>query len=239
MSLDIYERDFGSKVLTTPQARVFYRSWRRRAITHPKTWTEIRDAKFSVGAKEYPGTSVISGLRAHLVALQKERCCYCRRHLDGTAYGRQLDHILPKHIYRRFTFSYRNLAVSCYNCNHSKRGDNWSTWPATRRRYITARGCGSFFHARFHDYDAHIRYVLLDTNGASISIYAGLTPQGRHLCANLLNKSAKRTLTTSANPRFSAAMDKLRAQVGQMAATADDSKLMDFMEALELAADQI
>lgn len=86
---------------------------------------------------------------------------------------------------------------------------------------------------------AHVRYLHLETNGASISVYTGLTPQRRQLCTDLLKKSAERTLSTTANPRFAAAMDKLRFQVYRMTHARDDSQLMDFMEALELAADPV
>lgn len=238
-SLDSIERDFGRSVLTSPEARAFYRSWRKRSASEAGTWSSIRDATFTVSGKTKLGAAIITALREHLVAQQGERCCYCRRRLSGIAYARPIEHILPKHVYRQYTFSYRNLAVACFDCNHVKSKDNWSTWPEARRRYIPEKNCGSFFHARLHDFDAHVRYLHLETNGASISVYTGLTPQGRQLCTDLLKKSAERTLSTTANPRFAAAMDKLRFQVDRMTHARDDSHLMDFMEALELAADPV
>lgn len=236
-NLDILERDFGKNVLTSAQARAFYRSWRKRSANEAGTWSSIRDASFTVSGQTHLGVTIITALREHLATLQGERCCYCRRRLGGIAYARPIEHILPKHVYGQYTFSYRNLAVACFDCNHVKSKNNWSTWPKARRRYIPEKNCGGFFHARLHDYDTHIRYLHLETNGASISVYAGLTPQGRKLCKDLLKKSAERTLSTTANPRFAAAMDKLRVQVNQMTRARDDSCLMDFMEALELAAD--
>jgi uncharacterized protein (TIGR02646 family) len=238
-SLGKLEQDFGQNVLKSPQARAFYRSWRKRSANESDAWSAIRKDSFTVSGKEHLGVTIIKPLRKHLVALQGERCCYCRRRLDGIAYARQIEHILPKSVYKQYTFSYRNLAVACFNCNHIKSKDNWSTWPENLRRYIPEKSCGGFFHARLHDYDTHVRYLHLETNGASISVYLGLTPQGRQLCTDLLKKSAGRTLSTSANPRFAAAMDKLRVQVEQMTHTHDDSRLMDFMEALELAADPV
>lgn len=232
------EKDFGTNVLTSVEARAFYRAWRKLASSSAGTWSAIREASFAVAGRKRSGTQLMSVLRNQLATLQAERCCYCRRRLSGIAYARPIEHILPKDVYRQYTFTYRNLAVACFDCNHVKRNDNWSTWPPTRRRYPKDSDCGGFFHARLHEYDSHVRYLHLETNGASISVYTGLTPQGRHLCVELLRKSSKRTLAVSANPRFSAAMDKLRSQVQQMAATNDDDKLLDFMEALELVADR-
>lgn len=236
-SLVASEKEFGLIVLNSSEARAFYRHWRRRAEYETGAWSEIRKASFTAAGKTLVGIVIISALRQHLAAIQGDRCCYCRRRLGGIAYARPIEHILPKNVYQRFTFSYRNLAVACFDCNHVKHSDNWSTWPVTRRRYIPERHCTGFFHARLHEYDSHVRYLHLDTNGASISVFAGLTPQGQHLCNGLLKKSAERTLATSANPRFAAAMDKLRAQVGLMAQTVSDERLLEFMEALELAAD--
>ena len=235
--LKFLERDFGKNVLKSSEARAFFRSWRHRSATEPGSWSAIRKASFLIAGKSHAGVSIIGALRDHLAAVQGERCCYCRRRLVGIAYARPIDHVLPKNRYPQYTFNYRNLAVACFDCNHVKHKDNWSTWPVKRRRYLSERSCGEFFHARMHDFDEHIRYLHLDTNGASISVYAGLTPQGRQLCTALLKKSAGRSLATSANPRFAAALDKLRVQTEQMAQTKNDAALLDFMEALELAAD--
>ncbi len=228
--------DSGKNVLTKVEARVFYRKWRKIATSTAGTWSAIRDEKFTVAGKEMSGKSVISALRSQLAAMQNERCCYCQRHLDGIAYARPIEHILPKDFYKQFTFRYRNLAVACFNCNKAKSNRNWSDWPKECTDYPKQNNCVGFFHPRFHEYKTHIRYFHIETNDASISAYAGLTPQGQHLCAELLSKSSKRTLEVSANPRFSVAMNKLRGQVQNMATTQDDTKLLDFMEALELAA---
>ena len=228
--------NFGKNVLTTVEARAFYRKWRKLASSTAGTWSAIRDEKFTVSGKKMSGKVVISALRRHLSAIQNERCCYCQRPLDGIAYARPIEHILPRDIYKQYTFTYRNLAVACFNCNQVKSNNNWSNWPPMCRQYPKEKDCVGFFHARFHNYNTHIRYFHLETNDASISVYAGLTPQGQHLCVELLSKSSKRTLEVSANPRFSVAMNKLRGQVQNMATTQDDTKLLDFMEALELAA---
>lgn len=230
------EKEFGKSVLTSAEARAFYREWRKLASNRAGTWSDIRDATFTAAGKKHSGKAIISALRSHLVALQAERCCYCQRRLAGIAYARPIEHILPKDVFKQHTFTYRNLAVACFDCNHIKSNDNWSNWSTARRRYPKENNCAGFFHARFHEYDAHVRYLHIETNGASISVYTGLTPQGKHLCIELLRKSSERILAVGANPRFSVAMDKLRSQVQRMAATEDDSKLLDFMEVLELAA---
>lgn len=231
-----YEQDFARKALSEPQVKYFFRSWRKRAAWRRQAWSEIREDSVVGSKKICKGKAIIDSLRKHLVELQRGRCCYCRRVLDGIAYARQIDHVLPKNVYPQYAFVYRNLAVACFNCNHLKGVVNWSMWPLGRKKYIGKKDCVEFFHPRFHDYDSHVRYLHLETNGASICVYAGITPQGMALCANLLNKSAKRVLSVSANSRFSDAINKLRAQVGWMVSNSEDSHLMDFIESLELAA---
>lgn len=230
------EKDFGTNVLDSVEARVFYRRWRKIASSRVGTWKAIRESTFIVAGKERFGRDVISALRKHLATLQNERCCYCQRSLDGIAYAQPIEHILPRKTYKQYTFIYRNLAVACYNCNKIKRDSNWSTWPSVRKHYPPERNCRGFFHARFHIYDSHIRRLNLETNGASINVYSGLTPQGQHLCRTLLSKSSKKTLEVTANKRFSAAMDKLHNQAQQMLAAQNDATLLDFIEALDLSA---
>src|SRR6218665_72266 len=222
------EQCFGRNVLKTPAARAFFRRWRRNAKVMTKPWASIRSASYEDAGKERSGAALISALRDHLTTLQQGRCCYCRRPLQGIGWAKPLDHVLAQEPYRQHTFCYRNLAVACFDCNLAKSNSPWSKWPKDRRAYIAVNQCKAFFHPRLHSYDQHVRYIHIDTNGATISVYAGLTPQGRHLCANLLHKTAGAILATSANIRFASAMDKLRIQIGHLNPVKDGTRLLDF-----------
>lgn len=235
MSADLArrEREFFAGLLTTYEARVLFRHWRRTALVNRKAWKEIRDAKFPIGGKKIEGVKVMGELRDHLSDLQDWLCCYCRRPLQGTGWARQIDHVLPKDQFPRHTFCYRNLAVACYDCNHLKSNDEWSGWKAARRRYIPSRRCGKFFHPRYHDYDDHIDYLHIATNGAKLSVYFGKTEQGKKLCIDLLHGSAGRQLAISANSRLEKALTKIRTQTQEMDRHAAAGDLADFLVALE------
>lgn len=232
-----FERDFGESVLVSKEAKTFFRHWRKTAAGHSGSWSAIRVATFTQSGKQSCGLDVISRLRKQLIATQSGRCCYCRSPLDGIAYAQQIEHILPRHAYGQYTFSYRNLAVACFICNSVKAKDNWSKWPLGRRKYISRKSCEGFFHARLHDYDEHVRYFRLETNDVSINLYTGLTPQGRHLCGDLLRRSAQRRMAMRANPRLSSAMDKLHLQIDKLEDAEEHPALMDFMKLLGTAAD--
>lgn len=227
------ERAFTARALKAKESRAFFRQWRRASGTCDKAWSNIRTAEFTVGGKSFTGAGLITKLRDHLVSLQDGRCCYCRRTLQGIAYAKPIDHVLPQAVFPRYTFHYRNLAVACFDCNKVKSDDDWSGWGASRRRYITERSCRNFFHPRYHRYDDHVRYLHVATNGASLSVYFGLTQQGRSLCANLLHKSAGRQLALTANARLDGAVLKIGHQIEAMERQAVAGRLEDFLDALE------
>lgn len=239
MTIDLVtsERAFGTQYLPNPESRAFFRHWRRAAATRGKqAWSEIRGAEFRAGGKTFKGAWLITRLRNHLVSLQKGSCCYCRRPLQGIAWAKPIDHVLPKKHFPRHAFHYRNLAVACYDCNHFKSDDDWSDWISSRRKYIPERRCGKFFHPRYHSYDDHVRYLHIATNGASLSVYFGLTTQGKKLCAELLHKSAGRQLALTANPRLEGALSKIRGQAAELEKQAVVGRLDDFLAALEALA---
>ncbi len=234
-----FEQDFGEAVLVSKEAKTFFRHWRKAAAGNSGSWAAIRAASFTLSGKQHSGSKLISRLRKQLIATQGGRCCYCRNPLDGIAYAQPIEHILPRHAYGQYTFSYRNLAVACFICNHVKAKDNWSTWPAGRNKYISRKSCEGFFHARLHDYHEHVRYFRLETNDVSINIYTGLTPQGRHLCEDLLRRSAQRRMAMRANPRLSSAMDRLHLQIDRLEEAEEHPALMAFMQLLGAAADPV
>lgn len=233
IDLAVSERTFVAGSMITPESRVFFRHWRRAAGTHGKAWNAIRTAEYTAGGRAFTGARLITSLRNHLVSLQGGGCCYCRRPLQGIAWAKPIDHVLPKNHYPRYTFHYRNLAVACYDCNHVKSDDDWSGWDASRRKYIPEKRCRKFFHPRYHVYDDHVRYLHIATNGANLSVYFGVTVQGRKLCVDLLHKSAGRQLALTANSRLDGALTKIRRQAEAMNKQAVAGHLDDFLVALE------
>lgn len=227
------EHDFFASNLKSNESRIFFRRWRRLAAISKDAWADIRKDEFLVDGKKIVGAVLITSLRNHLTDLQGGFCCYCRQALQGIGWAKPIDHVLPKDKFPRFTFHYRNLAVACFNCNQTKKNANWSGWSRSRRGYIPEKRCSTFFHPRHHDYDDHVRYLHIATNGASLSIYYGITEQGKQLCAKLLNKSAGRQLVLSANPRLEKALTRIRTQVDAMEKHAVAGHMEDFLEALE------
>lgn len=231
--LATHERTFFATHLPSPEARAFFRRWRRDASTKAGTWEDIRDADFVVNGKKYKGIVLIRKLREHLIRLQGGLCCYCRQTLQGIAWASQIEHILPIQTFRRFTFYYRNLAVACYDCNHEKSSDEWSGWKPRRRRYIPSKRCRKFFHPRYHDYDDHVEYLHIATNGARLSVYFGKTEQGKRLCVDLLHKIAGKQVALSSNRRLEDALTRIRSRVQELDNHAVAGDLANFLNALE------
>lgn len=125
-------------------------------------------------------------LRQALKDRQEPRCCYCKRWLLNQAAAAPIEHVLPRHTYPTFALRARNLAIACVDCNTLKGKCDWGNFPEPHLRYPSREEL-TFFHPRFHDYDVHIRFARLETNCYEYVIYKGLTPQGRHLCSELLN----------------------------------------------------
>lgn len=211
-SLIVQTKVFWRKVLKTPDARRFFRSWNARASTDVAAgaWSDFREGTFVSAGKIRKGTDVVKRLRDHLVDLQQGRCCYCKKVLQGAAQARPIEHILSQSDYWQYAFRYRNLAVACHNCNSAKSNNDWTSLPKGPHRYPRPEICADFFHPRYHSYDKHIRYVHIATNDTSFSLYIGLTDQGRKLCRNLLSKTSKRELVLGSNERLGAAMSKLQ-----------------------------
>jgi uncharacterized protein (TIGR02646 family) len=229
------ERVFGKAVLASIEARRFYREWRRKATGTPGSWSLIRDATYSVGGKKVKGSFLVTLLRKHLVTLQGGRCCYCRCRLQGIGYARPIEHVLSRDDYPQYTFRYRNLAVSCYDCNHLKSASNWSSVKKTRRRYPNERACADFFHPRYHAYDEHVKFVHIATNGAEIRLFIGISAQGKQLCRDLLHRACARELSLSANARLAGPIEQLRRHIDEESAHARAS-VETFLKVLESAA---
>ncbi|WP_207284354.1 HNH endonuclease [Pseudomonas sp. FW300-N2A2] len=146
-----------------------------------EVWTrlgDIEDAKHSDLKKL---------LRKSLMNRQEPRCCYCKRWLLNNAHAAPIEHVLPRHVYPEFVLRTRNLAIICVDCNSIKSKADWGKFAAPHRRYPAVETM-TFFHPRFHNYDEHVRFMRMETNRYEFVTYHGLTPQGQHLCSELLSK---------------------------------------------------
>ena len=169
--------------------------WKRSQRSKCDLWAEISDLKHPQSNNKINGSVIKSNFRSFLQKSQKDRCCYCRQPLANIAHAKPVEHILPRLHYPQFSLHFWNLAVACVDCNGVKLKDVWGTIDMQASVYPPPSEFFNMYHPRFHIYENHVEYIWVEKNGLGVSIYKGLTDQGRHLCLNLLHKiSAKRIL---------------------------------------------
>ncbi len=213
------------------EAREVWEEYAKCALKNRKdAWDNLYEFKDSVLGNEIRGA-----LRGHIAKLQKNRCCYCQTPLQNIAHAKPLEHILPRKDYPQFSVLYENIAVSCFNCNHHKSAANWGSLDKKATKYYKSeKEITTFFHPRFHIYDAHIRYVKLETNDTLISIYMGQTEQGRHLCRKLLMEISRQDALYRNNPTLKSSIEKLQ-QYGLENTQEGHSELSKFRDLLHQA----
>lgn len=172
-----------------------------------------------------------SVLRDQLVRLQSNRCCFCRRWLVNTAYARPIEHILPRSPFKQFSLHYWNLAIACTDCNSKKTNTVWGKINTGVRRYPTPESITDWFHPRFHDYDEHVRFLRLESNGLAVVVYVGLTVQGRALCEALLQHIAAKEMLIGNNPALNDCVNALNENGDRFNADVAH-KLMEFQAEL-------
>ncbi|NJJ56759.1 HNH endonuclease [Pseudomonas sp. B14(2022)] len=171
-------------------------------------------------------------LRLALKSRQEPRCCYCKRWLLNHASAAPIEHVLSRDTYPQFALHPRNLAIACVDCNSVKGKADWGKFPGTPALYPTA-DVMTFFHPRHHRYDEHIRFIRMETNRQEFVSYHGLTPQGQHLCTQLLSavvgkRSLKRSYPALAG--WQRTIDDLDAQGD----STDRPELQAFRHAMEI-----
>ena len=57
-----------------------------------------------------------------LITETKEKCAYCESKITHI-YPGDIEHIIPKSIFPRLTFTWSNLTLGCYWCNNKKRAN--------------------------------------------------------------------------------------------------------------------
>jgi uncharacterized protein (TIGR02646 family) len=91
--------------------------------TYPKTTSKGAPRKYPCGCKNQPWDckSFIKYKKVVKASLKKEfdlRCSYClRKFAKDEDIIIHIEHVLPKDVYKKYTFEPRNLALSCPRCN--------------------------------------------------------------------------------------------------------------------------
>jgi uncharacterized protein (TIGR02646 family) len=163
----------------------------------------------SKAVDDITGSELKAALRDQLVQLQSNRCCYCRRWLVNTAYARPIEHVLPQAHFRQFSFHFWNLAVACTDCNSHKSDTVWGGVDPARRKYPNYASIDKWFHPRFHTYNQHVRFVRIESNGAIVVLFRGVTEQGRSLCKTLLCHIAAKEMLIANNSSLNACLTAL------------------------------
>lgn len=97
-----------------------------------------------------------SAIKAHYIAAQGSRCCYCNRHLGSENHRVwDIDHIVSRATHPAFMFEPMNLAATCPDCNIAKR-DLEVLWNRRRKTYPKKSDAFRIFHPHFDDYEHHI-----------------------------------------------------------------------------------
>lgn len=183
-------------------------------------WSEFYDSVWPGQYRDIKGAEVMSALRDHLAKLQGNSCCYCRQPLLQGGYSRQLEHILPKVKYGRYSFHFWNIAVACERCNRIKRTKGHQQFPNNVADYPDHTSFTDHFHPRFHTHSHHVRFVEIGLPDCRFVIYAGLTKQGRQLVADVLSAAALETTREATDPAVRGSMKKIREGTSALGAEA-------------------
>ncbi|MFZ6676868.1 HNH endonuclease [Undibacterium sp. Tian12W] len=97
-------------------------------------------------------------LREDVLLQQKYRCSYCRRKISSSIGGHEIDHVIPKSLHPKFTYTKINLVASCKRCNWLKReydpvAANCQKFPET---YPMKVDDWNWIHPYIHKYSEHI-----------------------------------------------------------------------------------
>ena len=161
--------------------------------------------------KAKPIISDIKGaFRSYIETAQRNRCCYCRRWLCNSGYSKPIEHILPRKTYEQYSFHFWNLSVACVDCNALKKETDWAN-PDKHgfEAYPLPSTFTEMFHPRFHRFDEHVRFIRVQTNDHSITLYRGITPQGQKLCDDLLTTIAGKEVIVNANAALKSSMETI------------------------------
>lgn len=106
----------------------------------------------------------VKGIKDKLKHLHLQRqghtCCYCRNNLFGTGHFTiDREHILPKSIYKDFTFEVWNISIACKRCNMEVKGDKTEFFTGSLSD-VQNPSFYAFVHPNFDVWENHLsRYA--------------------------------------------------------------------------------
>lgn len=200
------------------------------ALKRPNTdaWNDFYDCIWVGSDGDIKGSDILSALRDHLAALQKEQCCYCGQALLKGGYARPIEHVLSRSDHPRWSLHFWNVAVACERCNRIKRDKCCSAFPKNRRHYPEPAEFTQQYHPRFHIHGKHVRYTTLATNDLRYTLYVGKSVQGRNLVNEVLQRAALEEALESNDPRIAGAIASIRACLDKQ-----DKRARDAISAFE------
>ncbi|WP_338585511.1 hypothetical protein [Pseudomonas sp. MAG733B] len=190
------------KVMTRKALRQFRRRPNNKLKVEINLWNEFYNFSCSK-IPEISGELIRKQLRTLLEKEQNYQCCYCRRPLLNSGYAKPIEHVLPRSKCVQHTFNLFNLVVCCVDCNLKKSNHIWSLREGeftSEQEYPAPESFDDLYHPRFHNYNEHIKFIRLQSNHHNISIYKGLTGQGKNLCANILTHLSQKEVFVNGNP---------------------------------------
>ncbi|NBK99394.1 MAG: hypothetical protein EOM50_15510 [Erysipelotrichia bacterium] len=95
-------------------------------------------------------------LKEHLRVQQDNKCCYCKRELGFDIKEVDIEHIIPKSRFEKFTFHHKNLALSCPGCN-TKKSTSCVLLNVSITNYPSSGSNFKIIHAYYDDYSTHIK----------------------------------------------------------------------------------
>ena len=97
-------------------------------------------------------------IRAHLRPEQGLRCCYCKKILRHDIREVDIEHIVDKQDHEEFTFTSKNLALSCPACNTSKSTTETLFTPDSSN-YPSTNTAFRIVHPHFDNYFTNIEII--------------------------------------------------------------------------------
>jgi len=95
-------------------------------------------------------------IKAYLRVEQNNQCCYCKNELGFDVKQVDIEHIIPKSEYEKFTFYPKNLALSCPACNTIK-STNSVLKKSSITNYPSSKTNFKIIHAHYDEYSKNIR----------------------------------------------------------------------------------
>lgn len=129
-------------------------------INNPYSFTEADSSLIKANFTKHEDwdKSVFNTLRGDirdsLRPEQSNKCCYCKKELGHDIKEVDIEHIIPKATYPKFTFEPKNLALSCPACNTIK-GDK----PVLSKKIVRHpehSNNHTIVHAHYDEYNKHI-----------------------------------------------------------------------------------